>query len=48
MSIQDHAYAAIACAARHGVVINPAVVLAIATIIYRLEGGESRASDSFY
>ena len=48
MSIQDHACAAIACAARHGVVINPAVVLAIATITYKLEGGEGCATDSFY
>lgn len=38
MNIQDHAYQAITCAARHGVVINPAVVLAIATITYRMEG----------
>ena len=48
MSVQDHAYMAIACAAHHGLVINPAVILAIATITYKLEGGEGCASDSFY
>lgn len=39
MSIQTHAYSAITSAARHGLVLNPAVVLAIATITYALEGG---------
>lgn len=38
MSIQDHTYAAITSAARYGLVLNPAVVLAIATITYRMEG----------
>ncbi|WP_301182515.1 hypothetical protein [Corynebacterium striatum] len=40
MNLQDHAYAAIACAARHGLELQPAVVLAIATITYRMEGGK--------
>ncbi|MFR9849620.1 hypothetical protein ACL1CN_11810 [Corynebacterium striatum] len=40
MNIQDHAYQAIACAARHGLELNPAVILAIATITHKLERGK--------
>ena len=40
MNLQDHAYAAIACAARHGLVLDTPVIIAIATITYRMEGGQ--------